>query len=89
VCDDRVYRDRGQPVWAGGSCLEAKPVSIPPSWLRWRMPDAMRGGVGMDDYLRLMDEAGVEHSLLIAVRAGDPAWRGSFEIPYAPGGPLV
>lgn len=48
-----------------------------------RMPDAMRGGVGINDYLRLMDEAGVEHSLLIAVRAGDLARRGSFEIPYA------
>lgn len=47
-----------------------------------RMPAAMRGGVGMDDYLRLMDEAGVEHSLLIAVRAGDRRWKGSFEIPY-------
>lgn len=47
-----------------------------------RMPEAMRGGVSMNDYLRLMDEAGVEHSLLIAVRAGDPRWRGSFEIPY-------
>jgi uncharacterized protein len=47
-----------------------------------RMPEAMRGGVGIDDYLRIMDEAGVEHSLLIAVRAGDPARRGSFEIPY-------
>jgi uncharacterized protein len=47
-----------------------------------RMPDAMRGGVSMDDYLRIMDAAGVEHSLLIAVRAGDPRWKGSFEIPY-------
>ncbi len=47
-----------------------------------RMPEAMRGGVGIDDYLRIMDEAGVEHSLLVAVRAGDPRWRGSFEIPY-------
>ena len=48
-----------------------------------RMPDAMRAGVGMDEYLRMMDAAGVEHSLLIAVRAGDPRMRGSFEIPYA------
>jgi len=48
-----------------------------------RMPDGMRGGVGMDDYLHMMDAANVEHSLLIAVRAGDPARRGSFEIPYA------
>ncbi|WP_174296516.1 amidohydrolase family protein [Sphingomonas bacterium] len=47
-----------------------------------RMPPAMRGGVGMDDYLRKMDDAGIEHSLLIAVRAGDPRMRGSFDIPY-------
>jgi len=47
-----------------------------------RMPADMRAGVGMDDYLRIMDAAGVEHSLLIAVRAGDRRWRGSFEIPY-------
>lgn len=47
-----------------------------------RMPQAMRAGVGPDDYVRLMDEAGVEHSLLIAVRAGDPNWKGSFEIDY-------
>ena len=42
----------------------------------------MRAGVGMDYYLRLMDEADIEHSLLVAVRAGDPARQGSFEIPY-------
>ena len=47
-----------------------------------RMPEAMRGGVGMDDYLRIMDEAGIEHSLLVAVRAGDRRWKGSFDIPY-------
>jgi predicted TIM-barrel fold metal-dependent hydrolase len=47
-----------------------------------RMPAAMRAGIGADDYVRIMDEAKVEHSLLIAVRAGDPQWRGSFEIPY-------
>ncbi|NJS14837.1 MAG: amidohydrolase [Sphingopyxis sp.] len=47
-----------------------------------RMPAAMRAGVDSDAYVRLMDEAGVEHSLLIAVRAGDPHWKGSFEIPY-------
>jgi hypothetical protein len=46
-----------------------------------RMPDALRAGVDADAYVRLMDEAGVEHSLLIAVRAGDPDWKGSFEIP--------
>ena len=47
-----------------------------------RMPEAMRNGVTIDDYLRKMDRAGVEHSLLIAVRAGDPRMRGSFAIPY-------
>ena len=47
-----------------------------------RMPAAMREGVGPDDYVRIMDEADVEHSLLIAVRAGDRNWKGSFEIPY-------
>ena len=47
-----------------------------------RMPAELREGVGPDDYVRIMDEAGVEHSLLIAVRAGDRNWKGSFEIPY-------
>lgn len=47
-----------------------------------RMPESMRGGVSMDDYLALMDEAGIERSLLIAVRAGDRAMKGSFELPY-------
>ena len=46
------------------------------------MPQALRSGVSADDYVRLMDEAGIDHSLLIAVRAGDPDWKGSFEIPY-------
>ena len=48
-----------------------------------RMPEAMRGGVAIEDYLAKMDRAGIERSLLIAVRAGDLAVRGSFEIPYA------
>ena len=47
-----------------------------------RMPESMRGGVTIDDYLRKMDRAGIERSLLIAVRAGDLAMKGSFEIPY-------
>ncbi len=48
-----------------------------------RMPEAMKQGVTMDEYLRKMDRAGIERSLLIAVRAGDLAMKGSFEIPYA------
>ncbi len=47
-----------------------------------RMPDYMRGGVSIEDYASIMDEADVEHSLLIAVRAGDQRMRGSIEIPY-------
>jgi predicted TIM-barrel fold metal-dependent hydrolase len=47
------------------------------------MSDAMREGVGIPEYLTKMDRAGVERSLLIAVRCGDLAVRGSFEIPYA------
>ena len=47
-----------------------------------RMPPAMRPGVKMADYLKKMDRAGIERSLLIAVRAGDLRVRGSFEVPY-------
>ena len=48
-----------------------------------RMPEAMRGGVPVEDYIAKMDRAGIERSLLIAVRCGDLAVRGSFELPYA------
>jgi predicted TIM-barrel fold metal-dependent hydrolase len=47
-----------------------------------RMPEAMRGGVSIEDYLGRMDRAGIQRSLLIAVRAGDLMVKGSFEIPY-------
>jgi predicted TIM-barrel fold metal-dependent hydrolase len=47
-----------------------------------RMDPAIRAGVSVDDYLRRMDKAGIERSLLIAVRAGDLRVRGSFEVPY-------
>ena len=48
-----------------------------------RMSDAMRGGVEIEDYIAKMDRCGIERSLLIAVRCGDLAVRGSFELPYA------
>ena len=48
-----------------------------------RMPESAKSGVSIEDYLRKMDHAGIERSLLIAVRAGDLAIRGSYEIPYA------
>lgn len=47
-----------------------------------RMPEDVRGGVTLERYLQKMDRAGIERSLLIAVRAGDINVRGSFEIPY-------
>jgi len=47
-----------------------------------RMPEEMRGGVSMDRYADIMDEAGIEHSLLIAVRAGGRDMKYSIEVPY-------
>ena len=48
-----------------------------------RMPEEIRGGVTVEDYLGRMDRAGIERSLLIAVRAGDINVKGGFELPYA------
>ena len=48
-----------------------------------RMPEDMRDGVSIEDYLLKMDDAGIERSLLIGVRGGDLNVRGSFEVPYA------
>jgi predicted TIM-barrel fold metal-dependent hydrolase len=47
-----------------------------------RMPPEIRGGVTLEDYLKKMDRAGIERSLLIAVRAGDINVKGGFELPY-------
>jgi predicted TIM-barrel fold metal-dependent hydrolase len=47
-----------------------------------RMPEDMRGGVSVDDYLKKMDQSHIERSLLIGVRGGDLNVRGSFEVPY-------
>ena len=47
-----------------------------------RMDRRLWGGVPVSDYLRRMDRAGIERSLLIAVRAGDLNVAGSFELPY-------
>jgi predicted TIM-barrel fold metal-dependent hydrolase len=46
-----------------------------------RMPEDMRGGVTIENYLERMDRAGIERSLLIAVRAGDINKAGGFELP--------
>jgi hypothetical protein len=47
-----------------------------------RMEPRLWGGITVSNYLRKMDRAGIERSLLIAVRAGDLNVRGSFELPY-------
>ncbi|MEZ5498702.1 MAG: amidohydrolase family protein [Steroidobacteraceae bacterium] len=47
-----------------------------------RMDRRIWGGIPVSDYLRKMDRAGIERSLLIAVRAGDLNVSGSFELPY-------
>ena len=47
-----------------------------------RMDRKLWGGVRVSDYLKKMDRAGIERSLLIAVRAGDLNVRGSFELPH-------
>jgi len=47
-----------------------------------RQSKAIRQGVTMSEYLKKMDRAGIERSLLIAVRAGDMRIQGSKEIPY-------
>ena len=47
-----------------------------------RMDRRLWGGLRISAYLRKMDRAGIERSLLIAVRAGDLNVAGSFELPY-------
>ena len=47
-----------------------------------RMAPEYRGGVSIERYLEKMDRAGIERSLLVAVRAGDRNIKGSFEIAY-------
>src|SRR4030095_954007 len=47
-----------------------------------RFPQELRGGGSIEAYLEKMDRAGIQRSLLIAVRAGDLRVRYSFEISY-------
>ncbi len=47
-----------------------------------RFSEDIRHGVSIEKYLEKMDRAGIERSLLIAVRAGDMRVKGSFAIPY-------
>jgi uncharacterized protein len=47
-----------------------------------RVNEEERRGVSIEDYIRKMDAAGIERSLLIATRCGDLRVKGSTEIPY-------
>ncbi len=47
-----------------------------------RVEKSHRGGLTLDQYIEKMDRAGIERSLLVAVRCGDLRVRGSTEIPY-------
>lgn len=47
-----------------------------------RMESRAWRGVPVRSYLQKMDRAGIERSLLVAVRAGDLNVAGSFEVPY-------
>ena len=58
-------------------------LGIDPGFMaQLRMPAGMRNGVPMPDYIRKMDRAGIERSLLVAARAGDIRERDSAEVPY-------
>lgn len=47
-----------------------------------RQDGSIRQGVEIEDYIKMMDEAGIDRSFLIAVRCGDMNVKGSTEIPY-------
>jgi uncharacterized protein len=48
-----------------------------------RQDPAIRSGVEIEDYLTMMDEAGIERSLLVAVRCGPRGAVRSVDVPYA------
>ncbi len=47
-----------------------------------RIAGSHRAGLTMEQYIEKMDRAGIERSLLVAMRCGDRRMRGSTEIPY-------
>lgn len=58
-------------------------LGIDPNFMaQLRMSRDMRNGVPMPDYIRKMDRAGIDRSLLVAARAGDFRERDSAEVPY-------
>ena len=47
-----------------------------------RQASQIRAGVEIDDYLKMMDAAGIERSLLVAVRCGPQGHKTSVAVPY-------
>lgn len=47
-----------------------------------RQDSSIRGGVEVEDYIKMMDQAGIERSILCAVRCGDLRIKGSTELKY-------
>ncbi len=47
-----------------------------------RQPEDQRGAVELAEYIGRMNEAGIDHSLLIAARCGDMQVQGSTAVPY-------
>ena len=66
-----VYRDRKKK---GGGVDEA--------FRKQTRSGSVIQGVSIENYLKKMDEAGIERSLLIATRNGDLNVRGSYHLPY-------
>ena len=63
--------------------VKAKQIGIDDTFKsQVRMAGDMYGGISIPDYLAKMDRAGIERSLLIAVRCGDLRVRGSHEVAY-------
>src|SRR6476660_9897166 len=86
-------RDRRKPMEYGAIDIvcnpntrlevESRQVGVDEHFMdKVRMPQEMRSGVELDEYVAKMDRAGIERSLLIAVRAGDMRVKYSFAIPY-------
>ena len=58
-------------------------LGIDPSFMaQLRMPAAMAKGVTIPAYLKKMDRAGIDRSLLVAARAGDAREHDSAEVLY-------
>jgi predicted TIM-barrel fold metal-dependent hydrolase len=63
--------------------VQAKQIGIDDTFkTQVRMADDMRTGITIPDYIKKMDRAGIERSLLIATRCGDMRIKGSHELPY-------